>query len=815
MSIAPVKTDIVNQTERTYKHPHRFVTPYDLWTRCMDIIKIDDQKKKNRENIIKMYEREPYKGGRDPNWGQFRGMIGKAIKQIVNILLNRKVWVRVETYEGDDLSQAWSDTITEAFHRFCIKPWCKRDQLVIAIAKDSVLWNKSFVVWPNPTCCYPIYAETDQVFFDSNTKLDLDTCEIAVVRRKMSLINIYDMVFDNEEYSDAMGWNKTAVKAMLTDFADVLKSTKDDSVTEVFKRGGITQDQRDIQVDLLWVYIREYAAAPEGHERYGNCYSLYVIPELIQGFGVSETTDYPRETQINNVAKKRDYLLFNDFTCKSVKQAVAVHSMHFMDSIHSNDSFAKQIYTTCRFYDNSMNRMIRAVLRAMRLYIRTQNKKTQERLSKDTNNEVEFLNDGDDVVQVQFKQDISGLAEISRQAVIEMNQQFGTEFQGSSQSRKGYPITKKEAELQSDQLNDSNSTDIKILVSQDRDMMEEIYRRFVNLDEYGTEDSDEYKGYKRFAEYLKKKKIPAKAWKLENVEIYSRYNQFAGSASASVVAAKGLVEATQISPASVSEERAKRDLIAAITGEENISDYMNEAMQFDSELFIIGQENSSLDNSLILPANVQVSPSDNHLLHIRGHLIDLQEKLGLANRLIQEYAQDQSYRRLLILEKVADITNSQDNKGAHIQAHIQLLSRDETRKDELAEIVPMLNQVNQQQDLLANQVRQLQEKESGNMKLMSAQDQEFQHKERMNQLDYNAKEATINQGLGKTVSQTKSRQEASIQNQQIKTAGKQQDQQLKVQDKAIDIAAKKAKVEIDIEGQQTKNAIDASKQATK
>lgn len=798
------KTNIVNGNERTYNHKHRFVSAYDLWTRFNTIKEKYNDKIKNRESIIKAYERTAYRQGRDPNWGQFRGMVGKAIKQVVNTLLNRKVWARIETYEGEDNADVWSDNITEAFHRFCIKPWHKKDQLVISIAKDAVLWNKAFVHWCGPIGCYPEQLDIDDVYFDMNTKMDLDTCEMCFIRKRVSLIELHDLI--EYEKETEYGWNKSAIIQCLTDFADTLKSDNENTITEIFKRGGLTQEERDRRISLIYCYVKEYKEAPEIHERAGNQYTLYVIPESPAGFGITDHTRVDMDQ-----VRKREYLLINDYNCKSISQVVGVQSMHYMDSIHSEDSFARQIFTTCKFYDNAMNRMIRAALRQLKLYVKSADPKTRAQLLKSGDAEVEFIGDNATIEQVQVRQNIGDLSQIARRSVIDMNEQFGMEFKGSSNSEKGYPLTKGEAEIEHSELNDARSTDVKIMVSQNRCTVDEIYRRFLMLDD-GCEG---YDNLKRFKAWLKKKKVPTSAYAYENVCIYSRYNQFAGSASASYTAAKALLEATQIVVSSPAEGRAKRQVIESLTGEANVSEFDTELAQFDNELFIIGQENADLDDPDVLPINIPVSHTDPHLLHIRGHLIDMQEKLRIANQRLVEYAQTQSYRRLLILDDVANIVNAQDNKGAHIQAHIQVLSKDETHEDELKEIMPVLAQTNQQQDLLANQVAQAQQKEETNAGLVSRQDQEFLHQERMNKLQIDMMEAKANYDLGKVASQTQARQKTTAENQMLKTQGKRQDQEQKAQSAAIDIAAQTEKAQIDVQHKATIAEIDRRKRADK
>ena len=340
----------------------------------------------------------------------------------------------------------------------------------------------------------------------------------------------------------------------------------------------------------------------------------------------------------------------------------------------------------------------------------------------------------------------------------------------------------------------------------------EVYRRFINST---TEESECYEGFKRFKAEMKRLRVPDDAWKHDNVDIYPRFNQFAGRASVNYTMAQALLQATQVKPSSKGEAKAKRDVIASLVNESNVADYEDLAVQFDSELFIIGQENEALDNPFTSPQNVPVTETDNHMLHIQGHLQDYMAKLELGNKLIQMAAQDPSYRKTFFLERAADIINTQDNKGAHITAHFAVVSKDETKHQELRQLEQTFGQAQSQQDQLAAAVQGLQEQFAQQDAKSSVQDQELLHRQRMDELEYNKAKAMNQLDMEKKVSQIQTTAMNNDVKQEQKITHKSQDQEIKVKDKVVEVATKAEKNRLDIQKEQTKNAMEARKLANK
>ena len=802
--------------ERTYVDPYRFRHPYDLWTRYTEYKARAEEKKKEDEKIVHAYKRHPRKvrrGGKiveDPNWGGYKAACDNLIKTLTSIAIDRKVWCRVETYEGfdKDMDDLWSDYITEAFHKYCIKPWHNKEQDTIKSVTDAVLFNRGIMRWTNPLCVYPEYIPQERVIPDTNATLDETSFDILFIRDTMSAVELYNMVADED--AEELGWHTRAVLYALRTNLSSLKGCDDKGVLARWRDGGVSQAECDQQIAVVIAYVKEYEAATEvnaNKDKEGNQISLCVFPENLDMMGIKQ--DEP-----STHGKDRSCTFqFVDYIYKCFTQAVSVRSASIAQGFYDSQSLGREIYTAFKFYDQSLNSIIRSVKRAMRLYIKTSSNDTKKRLRESSpDDEVIHLAMDDEISQFRMAADINGAMEIMRTVIGNVSTQNDLSYQGTSTSPKGYPITKGEAQILAQQLDDSNKVVIKMFISKDRNLINEVYRRFVTQEE--SKDRS-YDNLKRFKKYLEKKGVPDEAWKFENVEVYPRFNQFAGSASQNYTTSQALMQATLIKPASTGEERAKRDVISSLVGEANVADYMDRKMQFDQELMIIGQENESLDNPYVNPTNVPVTESDNHILHYQGHLADYMFKMQFVQQLLGQAQQDQSYNKMFSIERAVDIINAQDNKGAHIDAHRQILLRDTTKEAELKELDAKFNQARSVQDQLVQQANAMKQELTQQGQQNNLRDLEFEHRQRMDDLELQKAQAMANIGAEKAASASEAKQRNSIRNQEIKEQGKLRDQEQKAADKRIDLEAKAQSAQIDLDKKRNDLQIDRAKAAKK
>lgn len=801
-----------SDNEFDYKHSYRFANPFDLWERFNQVVSLAREKAVEREKLIKMYDRHSYKTRKnssvtEPNWGTFRDAVDDYIKFFSSIAFNRKIWCRIETHEGwkEGLDETWSDNITHAFHKFCIDLWKGKSKVIIKAIRDDAMFNRGVLMWETPAGfdTYPCHIPMEDVFTDTNATTCPDSIDILFIRKRFTAVELYKKATDPRNIE--LGWNKKAILRSLSKQLDSLKDCKGvNSVIDRWRRGGVSQSEKDTLIPIIFAYVKEYKENEEDGPKKGNTISKFVFPENIVALGVGPNTNRENYASLN----KDDYFMYSDYYAKSFKSLIAIWSASLEHAFFDDESFAKQIYPSSRFHDRTFNRVIRGFIRSSRQWIKTSSADTKERLKKmDPDSEVELLNSDDDVAQVNMRQDISGGTELMRSAQSRIAAFNPSEFQGTQNSPKGYPITKGEAQILNSQLDDSKSTAITIATDNDESLMCELYYRFIN----SSEESDTYEGFKRFKAFLEFKGVPEKAWAYENVSIFPRFNKFAGNASSNFATAQGLVQATQIKPASIPEQRAKRDLIAALIGEANVHDYMEQPMQIDNELFIIGQENEVLDNPHANPTNIPVTSSDNHIMHIQGHLQDYMTKLGMASQLLSQAQQDQSFMRQFMIDDARKVILAQDNKGAHIAAHFQIVGRDKSKQDEVKQLAGIFQEAQSKQDQLQSQLEQLIQQEVQNNSRQNMFDLEYQHKQRMYQLDEEHAMAKNNLDAAKKVQQIEGAQLSSDRSQEQSMRHKEQEAQLKQAEQRQQVAGKVAMTQLDIEKKQIENQLKREK----
>lgn len=810
----PVKN---TQNENTFDYSFRFNNPYDLWERFEDVRAHQAQTEKERQKIIAMYERRPYsvmRGGKprpEPDWGIVKTSVDDYIQFYSTIALDRKVWCRIDTNIGweKQMDVTWSDAITAAFHKFCINRWQKKELCVMSAMRDDAFFCRGITMWETPFDTYPCYVPMERVFADTNATTCASSFDILFVRHEYTAVQLYNIA--NDPKSADLGWNRKSIMAALRYSLDSLKKTSSSTdVVNRWREGGVPQSQRDQKIPIIFAYIKEYEKAPEGHEREGNQISLLVFPEALIALGLKVTENGRANEKDAQLLKRSNYFRFIDFYAKDFDQLSHVWSAEMEHAFYNHRSFAWQISSAARYHDKTKNSTMRAIVRGMRNWVKTGSADTRKKLqTMSPDDEVVLLNSDDEVANLTMKQDIGAALEMLRNAEASINSFSPSAFGGTQTSPKGYPITKGEAQILGSQLDDSKSGSIKITIHNNTPFILELYRRFIN----STEESDTWKDFQRFRDYLKSKDIPDEAWEMDNVTISPRFNKFGGTASSNYATSKALVEATQIKPASEPERRAKRELIASVIGEPNVDDFMDQEMQFDNELFVVGQENETLDNPYTNPTNVMVSPSDNHILHIRGHIQDYMVKLKGAAQLLTQAQQDQTYQKQFLLERAADVILAQDNKGAHIAAHFAIIQRDVTKQDEVRELNKMFQSAQGQQDAIQRNVVALRESEKEQNTRQNLFDLEYQHKQRMYDLEARSKEASMNLDAAKKVSQVEGSKQAADQKQEQKLRHKEQDQQAKAAGQRQDIAAKAANSALDIQKKQIEQRLDAEKKA--
>jgi hypothetical protein len=361
MIVDPNKV-VTSTGERTWKAGSRFKNPYDLHSRYLRVKAKYDEVSNDAEKIIALYERKPHKKKisgtiiSEPNWGKFRQSVDDCIKFFSTIALDREVWCRVETYEGEveEKSTYYSDCITQAFHKYCIKPWHDKDAEVIKCISDDCLFNKGVMHWHNQIDTYPTHIPTEYAMPDTNATTCVDSFDILFVRDKITAVELFQMT---DSSGKELGWNKKAILTALAHNLESLKNTEADSIIERFRRGGVSQEDSDRLISIVYCYVKEYNSGE---------ISLLIIPEDLCGLGVSNSSNSLTNsdaTKLMNL-KRNDYLRYVPNYADSFSEVISLWTSNIERAFYNSKSFAWQIYLGCKFYDQTMNSIINQTLDA-------------------------------------------------------------------------------------------------------------------------------------------------------------------------------------------------------------------------------------------------------------------------------------------------------------------------------------------------------------------------------------------------------------------------------------------------------------------
>ena len=132
--------------ENSYLSANRFTDVNDLYNRYLRAKENFNKERDAWQNFQRAYERWSYQTGNgrtEPNWGQFKGRVDKAIEVFESLITERENWARISPIDIDiDRRKYVSDKITSEFHELCIRPWEDRDDNMRKNIYDMVMFSK-------------------------------------------------------------------------------------------------------------------------------------------------------------------------------------------------------------------------------------------------------------------------------------------------------------------------------------------------------------------------------------------------------------------------------------------------------------------------------------------------------------------------------------------------------------------------------------------------------------------------------------------------------------------------------------------------
>ena len=670
------------------------------------------------------YERLPYKSKDEgsplkSNFGQLRYKVDQTMNTYNDFATEREVWASITCIDTPpENEKVYSEHVTKAFQKFCIRPWKRRFHEVMISVKDMLMFSKGILMWEGENGCYPESVPMTDVLVDEQAGQFAEDFDTFFQRKRYTAVELYDRVKD-PEIASASGWNRNAVLAILRQADSSFKDCSMTDILESFATGAVSSSAQDFTVDVVVALVKEY------REHDGKRITKLVFAE--SNYYPSDDTGTRQFDQHGFLLEKRGY-------ASSMEEAVGLVCHTVSRKFYEDSSFAQLIYTTCKQYDYMMNRIIQAVEDNMRVFLRGG---TAERVRKMLSSRMGSFTVMDPDVHIEQERIVRPIADASnvlRQVMIDQNTGIGQYAVGQT-DQSGVTKTAKQAEIDLQESTRISSGHLKIFNLFWSYIMCEMYRRFVTAVD---ENCPEYKNYKRFKAYLASKDIPPIAWKPENVLVESVLTLGAGSPAIKLQNSRIVLEALATPARTPGEQQAKRDMISAAVGVDNADTYLprDENLRI-AEDSLIGLENESLAEPMMNPENIPVHPNHLHLRHIPAHVQEMTRYIEFAEGLVQNIEQFHPDDTGVMLKTIQDILIGVDHIGGHAQAHMQIASESGSKvvKVELQQYAQAIQEVNKRQDRIEQVVAQMQQGRVEEAASKNESNPEFDHKQKMYQME--------------------------------------------------------------------------------
>lgn len=760
----------------------------DMYDRYLDLRNNEPYKNK-REEYLRNYNRQDWKRTRDKNckkrdanFGQFKSKMDAAMNVFINVLTERNSNVKIiPRYLPAGKVKVSADKITAAFHRHFIKPWEDRFMDEIAASFDMVFYGKAIEHWPTKACVYTENVPVEKVFPDSNAGMNTKKWSYVFIEKDFTIAELHEIL---EDESPDYDFNKAYLKEILDDVTTYAR-TKGSSESAKNIDGDMASSARDEIIPIVFAYVKDRFDKK-------NPISQYVFP--------AERKNW-QKGGMESEKPKLKMLIEEDGYAECISHVVAVRAYQITKSYWKFNSFAQQIFLSTQLYDKAMSLVIRAAKRNITQYFKSDNPDTSKKLLNQTDDEVQVVNTGVEYLSTaQQGSNTREITEVVRQIMIDTENGQNIAQAPGSQNVKGYAITAEEAKIRAGKSGEAESLNIKVLMNLDLVLYKEIYRRALTL---GV-SSKMKKSIEAFKAEMEMYNIPEDDYDIENLYFAPSFLN-GGSQSNRIANAQATFQALLQSPTNPGQEQAQRDLVAALVGVDSVDDYIAAKLGVNPVVSKVGAENEDLDNPNVNPSNIPVLPDDKHLEEIPFHVEDYDKKLATAGNIIK-YALSvtNKVRQIVFLEAAKNLIAGQDNKGGHIQAHIQAASNSKENMDFLKPIIDKFTTLQQTQDQLTAQITQLNEKIDKEMQQSNIHDEELRHLQSKNQLTENHMKTMNDITVASTVEKQKSIAEQRTEKAEATT------------EKVItDLAAQQAKAQQDITTKEKENELKIQQQAAK
>lgn len=716
----------------------------------------DDRKRRvKRSRLYKAYNRFPpteysklAKEGEDwnsnVNFGMLAFVVDNNHASFYDMLTERPEAAQIKTKKGNDKEKAeWSDRISYEWDR-ALQSWddylLNNEQALL----DMLLYGKGVLMYEDNDGWFSDHVSVDDLLVPDSTKINLSNFDTVVVKKSYTLNEMYDKIRDEGAAKDK-GWNYEAVvEAMRWQRSDWKKQTREDFFKDI-KQGNIaiTAHLKET-VRVYVVFIKEFNNKVSKHIVLRDYSPAFAVPK-----GQTGLTDNGKNDRIN----EQGFLFTSTGMFENYKRVFSV----FIDNAgtgqwHNTPSLAEKIYVQCRQYDFAMNAIMDAIKINMSLILQGQGGDAAEKLKEVVFGPFTIIPTDIPFVQHRFALPTAEATNALQFMMLDMNRGIG-QYRIHEKGQGGEAPTATQSQLDAAEAAKLTGTQVRRFNSQHTIDYRERFRKFVNCKEGETG----YEIYKEFKRALTEQKVPPEAWAYENIEsIKSNMLSGSGSPSYKLMAAEKTIAMTNIAPRDEGQENAIRDGIAALHGRANVDRYRPRAQQADPTWNerIIGFENEACASPIVNPQNILVFPGDNHVKHTEGHLNDMARTIALVNKSMKDGS---------ITEDMAQAAATKLlNQGGHVNAHMNFLRRDESKKEMVKQFEKDLGQIQREADAIAQrfqQMKQAKDQQGANNQFDPTSDPDIHKKIALAQIELDTKQKLANIQIGSVAARHDQRQE--------------------------------------------------------
>lgn len=708
---------------------------------AVELDRADNKRRLKRGRLYKAYNRFPptkysklAKEGQDwhsnVNFGMLAFVVDNNQASFYDMLTERTEAAEIVTKKGNPKEKGeWSDLISTAFNQ-ALERWddflLNQEQTIL----DMLLYGKGVEMWEDNDGFETRHVSSDEILVPDSTKINFANFDVVVVKWKYQLHELYEAIQDQDSAED-MGWNTEAVIEAMRWRRDKWKKRTNEDFLQDVKEGNITLTSHLKEtVEVYILYVKEFDKRISKH---------IVLRDYAPAFSLTRgaTTPAQEDQAFINTVDEQGFLFTRTGMFEDYKQVFAV----FIDNAgsgmwHNTPSLAEKIFVQCRQYDFAMNAVMDAIRINMSLILQGSTSEATQKLKELVFGPFTIIPNDVTIAQHRLVLPTQEATQALQFLMLDMNRGIGN-YRIHEKGSGGEAPTATQSQLDATEAAKLTGTQLRRFNSQHSIYYRELFRRLTNI----SSDEKGYDVFKEFRDYLDANGVPAEAWKFENIHsIKSNMLSGAGSPSYKLMAAQQTINFTNIAPKDEGQANAVRDAIAALQGRSNVDRYLPKTQRPDPTWNerIIGFENESFESPVCNPSNLMVYPNDNHIEHITGHLNDMARTLTLVNQTIQGGKPEKS--------EMQAATNKMLNQGGHINAHMQELAKDPTKKEMLKRFALDLQGVQKEADQLGQQFQQLQQAQNENSDLSN--DPEVRKQIALGQIAIDTKQQLANIQIG-------------------------------------------------------------------